>query len=83
MGRVGAVVLCTSSGFSAYFSCQIRIIRRVIYLASENSYTNYFTRQKITHRLFGPEARGPLSKMVLHYMFIKKDSYFEVTEDRV
>jgi len=28
-----------------------KLIRRVIYLASENTYANYFTRQKITHGL--------------------------------
>ena len=68
---MGAVVLCTSSGFSAYFftpnldnsaSC-------VIYLDSENTLkANYFTRQKIMHGLFGDhEARGPLSKTALDW----------------
>ena len=56
-----------------------KLIRRVIYLASENSYANsyanYFTRQKITHGLvfggplrlgaLGPGPPGPLVKTAL------------------
>ena len=41
----------------------LNLIQHIIYLASENSYANYFTREKITHGLFGAtEVRGPLSK---------------------
>ena len=52
-----------------------KLIRRVIYLASENTYANYFTRQKITHGLvfggplrlgaLGPGPPGPLVKTAL------------------
>ena len=52
-----------------------KLIRRVIYLASENGYANYFTRQKITHGLvfggplrlgaLGPGPPGPLVKTAL------------------